>query len=168
MSRPRGKNAPSPEGAAQVMRVRRAVAASSSATKGRSSVVSAADCRGLAPLDEAAEPRRVELEDMGNDLQVVGRERGLDVAVGRDVGHAEVDLARLGTRALDQRDLGMVGPPRPRAGEQVLSPLGRGVTPAPRMFEFVLIADGIATVGFVRAGNVVRSFVLLGGQPASL
>jgi len=128
----------------------------------------AADCRGLAPLDEAAEPRRVELEDMGNDLQVVGRERGLDVAVGRDVGHAEVDLARLGTRALDQRDLGMVGPPRPRAGEQVLSPLGRGVTPAPRMFEFVLIADGIATVGFVRAGDVVRSFVLLGGQPASL
>src|SRR5207247_5624435 len=96
------------------------------------------------------------------------RDWSSDVCSSDLVGHAEVDLARLGTRALDQRDLGMVGPPRPRAGEQVLSPLGRGVTPAPRMFEFVLIADGIATVGFVRAGDVVRSFVLLGGQPASL
>src|SRR5438093_685020 len=47
----------------------------------------------LAPLRKAAEPRRVMLEDMGNDVQVVGRERGLDVAAGRDVGHPEVDLA---------------------------------------------------------------------------
>src|SRR5207247_3874388 len=104
---------------------------------------------------------------MGDDLQVVGRERGLDVAAGRDVGHAEVDLALLGTRALDQHDFGMVRPPRPRAGKQVLSLLGRGVAPAPSAFNLVLIADGIAAVGFVRAGDV-RSFALLGGHPASL
>src|SRR2546426_9204255 len=75
-------------------------------------------CRGcLAPLRKAAEPRRVMLEDMGDDVQVVGRERGLDVAAGRDIGHAEVDLALPGTRGLDQHDLGVVGPPRPRAGQ---------------------------------------------------
>ena len=55
---------------------------------------------------------------MGNDIQVVGRERGLNVAAGRDVGHPEVDLALFGARGLDQHDFGMVGPPRPRAGRE--------------------------------------------------
>src|SRR5437762_10029545 len=74
-------------------------------------------CRGcLAPLRKAAEPRRVMLEDMGDDVQVVGRERGLDVAAGRDIGHAEVDLALLGARGLDQHNFGMVGPPRVMSG----------------------------------------------------
>jgi len=29
---------------------------------------------------------------VGDDLKIIGRERGLDVAAGRDVGHPEVDL----------------------------------------------------------------------------
>src|SRR2546426_263101 len=99
---------------------------------------------------------------MGNDIQVVGRERSLNVAAARDVGHPEVDLALFGARGLDQHYFGMVGPPRPRAGKQVLSLLGRGVAPATSAFNLVLIADGIAALSLVRAG--VRPFTLLGGH----
>src|SRR5437870_5275071 len=110
----------------------------------------------------------MELEDVGDDLKIIGRERGLDVAASRDVGHPEVDLALLGARGLDQHDFGMVSPPRVRAGRQVLSLLRRGVTPAPRVFELVLIADGVAAVGFVRAGDVLRPFALLAGHASDL
>src|SRR5439155_9802676 len=63
----------------------------------------------LAPLRKAAEPRRVMLEDMGNDVQIVGRERGLDVASGRDVGLPELDVV-LPMRVLVQHDFCVFGP----------------------------------------------------------
>ena len=90
----------------------------------------------------------------------------MDVAAGRDVSHPEVDLALLGLRGLDQHDFGVVGPPCPRAGKEVLSLLGRGV--APSAFEFVLVADCIAAIAFVRGEDGVWRFALLGHSAYAL
>src|SRR5437867_2417151 len=98
---------------------------------------------------------------MGNDLQVVGRERGLDVATGREVSQPEVDLD-LG--AFHQHDLGVVGSPSSRARQEVPTRWGvRGVlVPAPCAVKLALVAHGVATVGLIRAGLVWSA--LFGGH----